>query len=188
MTKEMLEAGGKVLFECFSEELTSEECEELAGLVYDGMVDAIDIERVARAICAADGETWPTEWDASEEVKATGLRHRLELGQAAIAAMCDPPGTDAMEITTDLVRDYLNGVAGVDEEFHAEETRMVGNIVHAIEAAEARGAAQMRERALKWVDAIHEGKDGSRDPAVFDNVCIRIKHAIQSLPDRETDQ
>lgn len=138
MTKEMLEAGGKVLFECFSEELTPEECEELAGLVYGEMVDAdegadameealtahlinprepidrvrgvdpdlaryventaraikaaearvkADIERVARAICAADGETWPTEWDASEEVKATGLRHRLELGRAVIDTM-----------------------------------------------------------------------------------------------------
>lgn len=47
------------------------------------------IEVVARAICTADGETWPTEWDASEETKMLGLRHRLELGRAAWRAMID---------------------------------------------------------------------------------------------------
>lgn len=72
------------------------------------------IERVARAICAADGETWPTDWDASEDAKIIGLRHRLELGRAAIAAMREP--TAEMR---NAVRPYLADERGnpVDDEW-----------------------------------------------------------------------
>ncbi len=47
------------------------------------------------------------------------------------------------------------------------------------ELREAR--AEALEQALKGVNAIHEGKDGSRDPAVVDNTCVRIKHALRAL-------
>ena len=49
----------------------------------------------------------------------------------------------------------------------------------------ARALADVRraaiEEALRWVDAIHEGKDNSRDPAVVDNTCLRIRHGIRAL-------
>ena len=56
----------------------------------------------------------------------------------------------------------------------------------AVEIAALLDAARKEalEEAARWVDAIHEGKDGSRDPAVVDNTCSRIKHAIRALIDK----
>lgn len=107
--------------------------------------------------------------------------------------MMPSPIERAREVIAGIERQWLENSKGGPAEARFHPVPIVNvlvreHIAEALASAHAAGFAEALEMALKWVDAIHEGKDGSRDPAVVDNTCIRIRHAIRSLATAPTGE
>src|SRR5690348_3892814 len=115
------------------------------------------------------GHNYPIKKCPYEGCQARENLAELTALREQIARLATPPSKSDLEWTGKLILYGPNTIPAMNENTE--------RVAIAITQARRQGAEAMREAALQWVDAIHEGKDGSRDPAVVDNVCSRIKHA-----------